>query len=73
MTHNGDTAPNSAPDWQHFGKPRLKLGAAVQIINSDGDTVDTGRVIARDGDDYAVETDGRDEVLWFGIDELVAD
>jgi hypothetical protein len=36
-------------------------------------TNDAGRVIARDGDCYAVETDARDEVLWFGADELETD
>jgi len=51
----------------------IALGTFVGVINSDGDTVDTGRVIARDGNTYAVETDGRDEVLWFGADELVAE
>lgn len=36
-------------------------------------TNDAGRVIARDGDCYAVETDARDEVLGFGADELVTE
>ena len=36
-------------------------------------TNDAGRVIARDGDCYAVETDARDEVLWFGADELATE
>lgn len=33
-------------------------------------TEDSGRVIARDDNLYAVETDAREEVLWFGADEL---
>lgn len=45
---------------------RFNLGDFVTIPATD----DSGRVIARDGDLYAVETDARDEVLWFGADEL---
>ena len=44
----------------------FNIGDYVTIPASD----DAGRVIARDGDMYAVETDARDMVLWFGADEL---
>ena len=44
----------------------FNIGDYVTIPASD----DAGRVIARDGDMYAVETDARGMVLWFGADEL---